>query len=162
MIHIHEKQGTLVCWAMVSMAFLCLFPLGCKKRAPIVGKAPQESVFTNRMNDAAYVGALQKNRDEQAVKAGERTVIVTQMQACIERVKATLPKDADEAALKAALAKDDEWRKLEPQNAKAIEDIQQVLGEARQKVRQRMLEESRAVKAVAEGKAMAVDQTAGK
>ena len=101
-------------------------------------------------------------RDEQAVKAGERTVIVTQMQACIERVKATLPKDADEAALKAALAKDDEWRKFEPQNAKAIEDIQQVLGEARQKVRQRMLEESRAVKVVAEGKAMAVDQTAGK
>jgi len=152
---------------MVSIVFIglfstCFYSAGCKKRTPIVVKAPLESVYTNRMNDAAYVGALQTNCAKQTAKAGERSVIVIQMQACIERVKATLPKDADEAALKAALAKDDEWRKLEPQNAKAIEEIQQILGEAREKVRQRMLEETRAVKAVADGKAKSVDQAAGK
>ncbi|MEI7901466.1 MAG: hypothetical protein WCK89_14545 [bacterium] len=145
------------------MAFVCLFLAGCKKRPPLDAKAPLlESVLTNRMHDAAYLGALKKNREVQTVKAGERNVIVTQMQACIERVKATLPKDADEATLKAALAKDAEWCKLEPQNARMIGEIEQVLGEARQTVRQRMLEESRAVKAVAAGQAKAADQTVKK
>lgn len=148
--------------AMVSIAFVCLFSTGCKKRVPVASRAPLESVFTNRMNDAAYLATLQTNRVAQSAKAGERNVIVSQMQAHIERVKATLPEDADEATLKAALAKDEEWLKLEARNEKAIGEIQQVLSEAREKVRQRLLEESKAVKAVAEGKAKAVDPTAGK
>ncbi len=148
--------------AMVSMAFVCLLAAGCKKRPPVEVHAPLASVLTNRMNDAAYLGALKQNRQEQTVKAAERNVIVTQMQAIIARVKGTLPQDADDEALKAALAKDEAWRKLEAQNAQAIGSIEQVLGEARQKVRQRMLEESRDVKAVAEGKAQSVDPTAGK
>lgn len=145
---------------MVSIAFVCLFAVGCKKKGPVQVKAPLESVITNRMSDAAYVDSLRKNREEQTVKASERSVVVTQMQACIERVKATLPKDADEATLKAALAQDESWRKLEAQNAQAIAAIEQTLGAARQNVRQRMLEESRAVKAVAEGRAKAIDPTA--
>ena len=155
----------MVFWTIVSMVFACLFSSGCKKRAPVVAvvdKAPLESVVTNRMSDVAYLGDLKKNRAQQTAKAAERSVIVAQMEACIARTKATLPKDADEAALKAALAKDEGWRKLEAQNAQAIEEIQKVLGEARQIVRQRMLEEARAVKAVAEGRAKAVDPMAKK
>lgn len=154
----HDRVGTVALWVIVSMAFVCLFSSGCKKkRVPAVPKAPLASVYTNRMNDAVYLGALQTNRLEQSLKAGERSVIVTQMLAYSERVKATLPKDADEAALKAALAKDEGWHKLEAQNAKAIEDIQQVLAAAREKVHQRILEENRDRKAVAEGRAKSVD-----
>jgi hypothetical protein len=145
------------------MVLTCLFSAGCKKKtAQDESEASLESVITNRMNDAAYLEALRKNREEQTAKAGERHVVVTQMQACIERVRATLPKEADDAVLKAALAKDEEWGKLEAQNAQAIGSIEKVLEDARQKVRQRMLEESRAVKAVAEGRAKAVDNKDGK
>ena len=157
---IHDRAETMVLWAMVSIAFIGLFSAGCKKRSPAEVKAPLAEVITNRMNDAAYLDTLKNSRDVQMAKAAERNVIVAQMRAYSERVKATLPKDADEAALKAALAKDEGWRTLEARNAQAIEAGEQILGEARQKVRQRMLEESRAVQAVAEGKAKAVDPTA--
>lgn len=146
---------------MVSTALLCLFPAGCKKKTPVAVKAPLESVVTNRMNDAAYLGSLRNNREEQKAKAAERNALGAQMQACVARVKATLPQDADEAALKAALAKDEAWLKLEAQNARVSGEIDRILGAAKESVRQRMLEESRAVKAVAEGKAKAVDQAAG-
>lgn len=158
--HTYYTINAMAYGLWVSIAFVCLFSAGCKKRSPVQVKAPLESVITNRMNDVAYLSALQKSREAQTVEATKRSVIVTQMQACVERVKATLPKDADEAALKAALAKDEAWRKLEPQNAQAIKAIEQTLGEAREKVRQRMLEEARAVKAVAEGRAQAIDTTA--
>lgn len=145
---------------MVSMALVCLFSAGCKKRTPATGKAPLASVITNRMNDAAYVGTLKQNREEQAEKALERNAITALMQACGERVKATLPKDADEAALKAALAKDEAWLKLDAQYVATTNEIERVLNDARQNIRQRMVEESRAVKSVAEGRAKAIDQTA--
>ena len=155
----------VVCGAMVSMAFVCLFSCGCKKKVkpPAVPAAPVlELVLTNRLNDTAYLGALQKNRDEQMVKARARYEIAQQVKASVERVKATLPKEADEAAVKDALAKDAEWQKLNAQHAQALGEIEKVLVDARQIVRSRLLEETRAGRAVAEGKAKPVDKTDGK
>jgi Skp family chaperone for outer membrane proteins len=146
---------------VVSIALVCLLSAGCKKRTPVTAvKAPLESVITNRMNDAAYVETLRQNRKEQADKALERSAITAQMQACGERVKATLPKGAGEDALKAALAKDEAWLKLDAQYVATTNEIERVLNDARQKIRQRMVEESRAVQSVAEGRAKAIDQTA--
>lgn len=111
---IQTGEKTVVTAAIVSMLFVSLFCVGCKKKAP--PKAPElESVITNRMNDASYLKALDQNRQTQLAQAAARHVVVTQMQACIKRVKATLKADADEAALKAALAVDREWHVEEQQ-----------------------------------------------
>lgn len=162
---IHDRADGAWKRVVVSTVLLCLFSAGCKKKAvpPAAPAAPAlESVITNRLNDAAYLEALQKNREEQKGIARARYEIAQQLKVCVERVKATLPKEADEATLKEALSKDETWQKLQAQHTQTMGDIEQVLGAARQTVRQRMLEETRAAKAVAEGKAQAVDKTDGK
>jgi len=153
--------GTLVLWTMVSMVFVCFWGAGCKKRSG-GGKGSVQSVITNRMDDAAYRKTLDENRKVQTAKAGERSVVVEQMKALVEQAKAKLPAGADDEAVKAFLAKDEAWQKLEAKNKQLIGEIEQTLAEARQAVQKRMLEESRAVKAVAEGKAKAAAQTPAK
>lgn len=148
--------------AIVSTVFMTLFASGCKKKAApeSIGPAPKklESVYTNRMNDAAYVDALRNNRQEQSLEAKERHEVAVRIQACQERVKASLPADADEAALKAALARDPEWQKLDAQKSQIDGRIQATLLDARETIRRRMEAEALAVKAVAEGRAEAVDE----
>lgn len=145
--------------AIVSTALIALFSGGCKKKVEEKRlSAKPESVFTNRMNDVAYVESLRKNREEQGVQAKERHALLVQLKACQERVKATLPAEADEAALKAALARDSEWQRLDAQNAQMEGRIQATLLDARETIRKRMEVEAQAVKAVAAGQAVAVDQ----
>lgn len=151
----------MVCMAVVSTVFMTLFAAGCKKKVVenSIGPAPKklESVYTNRMNDAAYVEALHSNRVTQSVQAKERHALAALIKACEERVKAALPPGADEAAFKAALARDPEWQKLDARKAQVDGSIQATLSDARETIRRRMETEARAVKAVAEGRAEAVD-----
>jgi len=145
---------------MVSIAFLCFLFVGCKKRTTDSSSAPAASVpgvITNRMSDAAYRAALSENRREQMRKAGVRSEVVEKMKVLVEQARARLPKEADDAAVKAELAKDAVWRELEAKNQAAIEEIGKTLSKGRDLVRQRMLAEARDGKAVAEGKARAVD-----
>jgi len=145
----------------VSMAFLCLFAVGCKKRAKPVEPAPAElkSVFTNRMDNAVYVGSLKTNHHAQMLQAIEVRTVETEIKAYRERAKAGLPAGADDAALEGALAKDDGWQKLKAREAVAQQEQQRTLEEARAKVRQALLDEAAAQKAVAEGKAKPKDGT---
>ena len=157
---------TAVITVTVSMAFSCLFLSGCKKRvkpqdasravAPV--PAVLEKVFTNRVNNAAYIDSLKQNFKTQLEIAKERREVAAQMDACKERVTATLPAGSDKAVVEQALAKDETWKKLKAQDEKAQKEDQQTLEEAQKKVRQAMIEQARAQKAVAEGKAKAIDQ----
>ena len=155
-----EKVCTVVFAVTVSMVFFCLVSTGCKKRVKPPAEVPvvQESVYTNRANNAAYIESLQQNRRKQVAKGLELTSAIAEMNAYKARVKATLATGADEAALELALAKDEAWLKLKTRGEKAQIEIQQTLEEARERVRQGMVEESRAIKAVSDGKAKALDQ----
>ena len=150
--------------AMVSTVFFCLAVAGCKKSpAPESGPSAQlPGVITNRMADAAYRAALSQNRREQMRRADARGEVVAKMQLLVEQARAKLPAGADDAAVKAELAKDPAWRELEAKNQTMVEGIGKTLAEGRARVRQRILAENRDVKAVAEGKARAVGPPQGK
>lgn len=162
-----KKFKSVVPLTAVSIVFISLLLAGCKKRSapevpPSVSARPAESAITNRMQDAAYRKALDLNRREQGKKASERNKIVEKMEQMIAKARASLPAGADDAAVKAELAKNPEWVELEKQNAHATAEIDKTLAEAREKIRQRMLAEARDVKAVSEGKATASDPAAAK
>ena len=142
------------------MAFSCLFVAGCKKRVTPQHAVPavQENVYTNRINNAAYIESLKQNRLTQMTNATALRAAVSQRDAYKERVKAALPPGSDEAALEKALAKDDTWLKLKGQSDQAQSNDLKTVAEAREKIRQALMEEARAQKAVAEGKAKAIDQ----
>jgi PBP1b-binding outer membrane lipoprotein LpoB len=147
--------------ATVSIVFMALVAAGCKKKtvAPVVEAKPQlESVYTNRMNDAAYVESLRSNRVAQSVQANERHVLTQQLKVCRERVRAALPADAGEAALTNALARDPEWQQLEARREQMDGRIQATLLDAQEAIRKRMEAEAQAVKAVAAGRAEAADR----
>ena len=158
-----NKCATMVYMTVVSMVFVGFLLGGCKKRTvpaeePSASAAPRlESVVTNRMMDAAYRKALDQNRQEQGKAAFARNQIVEKMEALVAQARAALPAGADSQAVKAELAKNPEWQALEAQNARAVTEIDKTLAEARETVRKRLLAEARDVKAVAEGRAVAVD-----
>ncbi len=158
-IRMHDRVKALVFLTMLSTVISCFFSSGCKKSTPVtVAPPPIENVVTNRANDPEYLSALKKNRTSQNVLARENHAVVAQLAACAERVKAALPPGADAAALKAALEKDPEWQALKGRETKVLAEDKQTLGAARELIRARMEREARDAKAVAEGKAQAVDQ----
>jgi hypothetical protein len=154
----HDRVKALIFLTMLSTVISCLLSAGCKKSAPVTVAPPLENVVTNRANDPAYLSALKKNRTSQNVLARENHAVAGQLAACAERVKAALPPGADQAALKAALEKDPEWQALKGRETKVLAEDTQTLGAARELIRARMEREARDAKAVAEGKAQAVDQ----
>jgi len=156
----HGGVKALLFLTMLSTVISCLFSAGCRKSTPVTvaPQTPLEAVVTNRANDPAYVTALKENRTSQNVLARENHAVKAQLAVCAERVKAALPPGADEAALKAALEKDPEWQALKGREAKVMAEDKQKLIAARELIRARMEREARDAKAVAEGKAKAVDQ----
>ncbi len=138
--------------AFLSIVFPLFFLTGCPRRQPPSGEALPE-VTTNRMADAAYRAGLAELRREQARLAGGRSEVVERMRVMIDRVRSELPEGADEAAVRAALAKDPEWNRLENANQEMIGKIGDNLAQARERVRQRMLAEERDNRKVAEGTA---------
>lgn len=138
----------------LSIVFVCLAGIGCKRKAAPVVEPELPHVFTNRMADVTYVEALKENMGVQRQWAGERSEVVEKMTAMIERTRAALPEGASDEAVKAELDKSAEWRELEAQNARLIGEIEKTLAQARETVRQRMLAEANDLKAVAEGRAI--------
>ena len=157
---VHTVIGVIV----VSTVFSCLFLVGCKKRARPQKEAPVvlENVYTNRADDAAYLESLDQNRRVQIVKAKGIRAATDEMKAYKVRIKATLPAGSDEAALLAALAKDEAWLKLKAKCESAVaagqKEEQQTVAAARELVRQRMIKEAKDQAAVAEGKAKPIDK----
>lgn len=150
---------------VVSISFTVLFAAGCKKKAEVKPDVPErkvESVYTNRMNDATYLDALRKNRSEQGLQAKELSEVMKQLRACQDRVRAALPAKVDAAALKAALAADPEWQKLDAQRAQMDARIQATLAQAKETIRKGMETEAQAKRAVSEGKAKAIDPSKAK
>lgn len=155
-----KKRFTMTCAVIVSMVFLGGVGNGCKKRQspPLPTAAPELArVVTNRMNDVAYKASLNQNRLKQGKQASELFELRQQMRACRERVKAGLPADASAVALKDALSKDSEWRAFEIREKSLVDADTQTRTAARDMIRARIEEEGKAVEAVAQGRAQAVD-----
>jgi len=155
---------TATCLVVVSMVFVCLFSAGCRKRANSVmssAQAPvggQETVITNRMNDPNYVTDLKKNIRQQLDTASAAHAALFKMNDYKKQVKDALPPGIDDAALERILSKDEVWLKLKAASDQALKEDSQTVAAARARIRQAMIEESRAREAVAEGRAKAGDR----
>lgn len=161
-----NKWATVVGVTIVSMVFVGLLGAGCKRKSTVSaepqGPAGQTlpGVVTNRMQDASYREELKQNMKEQRSRAKDRNEVVDRMTVLIAEARTKLPAGADDAAVKAELAKNAEWRDLEAKNQQLVGEIDKTLARARETVRQRMLQEAQDAKAVAEGKAQPVGETA--
>lgn len=152
-------QGVKPCFMLlVSTLFVCLAVIlaGCKRQSRKTAGQQVEIVYTNRMDDAGYRGVLHTNRLQQGVLVSRRQAVVDRMERMVAEVREALPAGADDEAVKAELAKSEEWRTLEAENLKRIGEIEEKIAEARTTVRERLLREQRDVKAVAEGRARPV------
>lgn len=137
---------------LLSTVIICLFVAGCKRRGqPTEPELAQ--VVTNRMQDAAYVQALHANRDLQMANAYAREQVTARQRACVERIRATLPENADDETLQAALQKDPEWAELEAESQKVAAAALQAQEDAKFLIRARLQEEEQAIKDVQSGKA---------
>lgn len=158
MIGVAEKTVCAGSARTVSMLFVCMIvaAAGCKRRGAPDQNAARgpEVVVTNRMQDPAYVEALNASRRGQAEAAAKRAPVVAKMEAMIAEVRASLPPGADNQAVKDELAKRPEWKALEVENARALAEIEKPRLEMLEKARRRMLAEAHDVKAVAEGRAV--------
>ena len=105
----------------------------------------------NRLNDKNYMKSLNSHRDDQKVVARERNKLAQKMTACAERVKGGLAEDVSKEDFNAALEKDEEWQSLKKQQAVLDQDVLDVLREARETVRERIMKEEREAKAVSGG-----------
>ena len=102
----------------------------------------------NRINDKKYLDSLNSHRDDQKIVARERSQLAQKMTVCAERVKSGLAEDVSKENFKAALEQDEEWRSLKEQQAVLDQDVLDVLREARERVRERIMKEEREAKAV--------------
>lgn len=127
---------------------------GCWKQK---GEALPE-VYTNRVNDTAYIDSILTNHFRQVAVGQARLQTAGLMTQCVLRVRAALPPDADEEALEAALEADDAWQKLVALAQKQDAESVKIYNEGVEGIRIRMLEEQQALRDVQAGKATAVDK----
>lgn len=150
-----------VLWLALSILFVAVLgDTGCKRKAsePSVPEEPGlPVVYTNRMDDASYVGALMTNRAAQKQFAGERGRVLEKMAPFIEKARAALPADAPDNEVRAYLdnLKDPEWDALVAENKRLVGALDQTLEDARAVVRRRIQAERQALQDVEEGKAVA-------
>ena len=140
-------QGMLIVFALLVLA-------GCGKSKET---SKMKEVYTNRANDKEYIASLMTNRQQQVQEGRSRVAVSLKMTQCVTRVRATLPADSTDEALKKALTADPEWTALEEQNKKLKAAADATMQQAHQLIRQRIQEEGRAQKDIAEGKAKAID-----
>jgi len=135
---------------------MLLMACGCGKKV-----APRmENVYTNRANDAVYMKMLTQRSREQAQQSSDYFQTRRQMTQCVERVRGTLPAGTDDKALQVSLAADPEWQTLIAQEKRQRAQSEQLLADAKEMIRRRMLDEEQASRAVKEGKALSVDAVA--
>jgi hypothetical protein len=101
------------------------------------------------MQDKQYVAELDTHRNDQKVVARERNKLAAEKEVCAERIKAGLSAEVSQEDFKAALEKDEEWQRLEKIQDLRDKDVVDVLREARETVRARMLKEKRKTEAPA-------------
>ena len=140
-------QGVLIVFALLVLA-------GCGKPKET---SKLKEVYTNRANDKEYIASLMTNRQQQVQESRSRLAVSLKMTQCVTRVRATLPADTTDEALKKALTTDPEWTALDEQSKKLAAAANATMQQANQLIRQRMQEEGSAQQAVAEGKAKAID-----
>ena len=131
---------------------------GCGKNEPPKPEENLPTVVTNRMADPAYLQELEGIRRKQSELAAERGQVVMRMEQKVAAVKEKLPKGATDAAIRAELEKDPEWKALEKENENRIQKIQANLEEARTAVRARLAKEREAQRAVSEGRAKVAEE----
>ena len=125
--------------------FLCIISVlglcgcGCNKNKKKDDAATAEQKPVNRLQDKEYVEALKTHREDQKVVARERNDLAKRMKPVCDRVKGSLKPDASEEEFKAALEKDEEWQELLKEQARLDQDVQDVLQEARETVRERLM-----------------------
>ena len=142
----NSRHTTFLRWCRicvpVSLCIISMFVLsgcGCnkkKKAAAAENKAP-----VSRLNDKEYVAALEAHRADQKVVARERNQLMDKMESVSVRVKSTLKPDVSEEEFKAALEKDEEWQELLKKQEQVNQDVKDVLAEARETVRKRLMKE---------------------
>lgn len=140
----NSRYTAFLQWCCVNVSlFLCIISVlvlsgcGCnkKKKSPdIESKTP-----VSRLDDKEYADSLKEHRDDQKVVARGRNQLSKQMATVCERVKGTLKPDVTEEEFKAALEKDEEWQELLEKQARLDQDVKDVLEEARETVRKRLL-----------------------
>ncbi len=140
----------------VLVVFLVLALSGCKRKETV----KPEAVYTNRGNDKGYIASLMTNRQQQVKDSRSLFAVSQKMTQCVTRVKAALPAEATAEALSQALTADSEWAALDAQFKKLEAGAKATRQQAENLIRSRMQEESRAQKAVADGKARAHDGAA--
>jgi hypothetical protein len=114
-------------------------------------------VYTNRANDPNWFPAMtnELRKAQDVAKVGEK--ISMQMTQHVERVKATLPEDADEEALQMALALDETWAYLMSQKKAQEALAEKTWADSRELVRAKIVEEMQAQQDVKAGRAKAKD-----
>ena len=118
----------LVVFVLVAITIVVFFCLrGCKREMPLnepTKTSVDESDTIKRMEDPAYVKALEQHRETRRELLVKRQPLVKRMEAMIADAKGRLGTD-DESVLKIELEKDPEWRSLYDRVVdinKAIED----------------------------------------
>ena len=119
------------------MSLLVLSGCGCGKKKESRDDALKAPV--SRLQDKEYVATLDQHQADQKVVARERNQLAQEMKTVASRVKENLKPDATEEDVKAALEKDEEWLKLKERQARLDQDVRDVLQEARDSVRERIL-----------------------
>jgi len=144
----------------VSILFAVVGVSGCKKETKVPPPAAPvvENVYTNRAHDPAYRRLLKQSYSNEMVHASAVRQAVGDMNAYREKVKAALPAGADATVLEQALEKDAEWLNLKQKVEAARIADRQAWEAARANVRAGMEQEARAVQAVKEGRAKAIDE----
>ena len=103
-------------FAMMSSFFLIALS-GCRKEAAVEPKAAAEKqaidpATTNRLCDAAYLGALKAAATNQVAVVGARNLVLRQIKMREEAIRKGLPAEAAAEQVRAAYAKDAEWQRL--------------------------------------------------
>ena len=90
-------------FALVATGVLTVILSGCRKEEAPVSASPD-----TYMNDPAFRRELADGRKERTVLEVKRSELIRELEKMIEAKKAAMP-GADDAAVKAALEKDQEW-----------------------------------------------------
>lgn len=128
---------------LVSMFFvaLWLFVARTNKASSSQGSSIPEAAL-NRAKDTNYIQRLTAMARVQATQSMALVKTQNMLTQCVLRVRATLPKNADAAALQAALEKDEAWVKLAAQEKQQRDEAARLQAEAISTVRQRMQAEA--------------------
>lgn len=124
MIKMDRTRLKLVPFVLCAMGMFVLFFAGCSKQsdeAAVPSNAPE-----SYLNDKAFMGKLDSMRKEREGLAQICTKLMKELKAKVDAVRAANPK-ADDAAIKALLAKDAEFVSLE----KRVADLRTAIEENR-------------------------------